>query len=93
VGSWVEVDGVAFIAGTPMTVAQIVQESTFLSYSPTDILDSHPFLTITQINGALDYYAANKQAVDIQITEETALLDQLEAQNPTSFPAELLAAR
>ena len=65
------------IAGTGITVKRIVifYQS---GYSPEEIAREYPHVNLTQVFGALTYYHANREEIDLDIAEERAIGDELE---------------
>ena len=69
--------GLLHIDGTRMTVNQIVVWYK-QGYSPEEIVDQYPHLTLSQIYAALAYYHANKEEVEASLVAEEKKSDQLE---------------
>jgi len=65
------------IAGTRMTVNQLVvwykQE-----YTPEEISDQYPHLTLAQVYTALAYYHANQEEIEADLAAEKIEADRLE---------------
>lgn len=59
--------GNPIIEGTRMRVIDIVIEYDRLGYSPDQIVDSHPHLSLEQVHDALSYYYENRDALDQEI--------------------------
>jgi uncharacterized protein (DUF433 family) len=85
--------GVAYIADTRMKVSQIVRETTRLGYTPEDILDSHPHLSLKLIEAALDYYVNHKSEVDAQIAVDDACVEKLRSEHPNPLTREMMKDR
>ncbi len=69
--------GLLRIDGTRMTVNQIVMWYK-QGYSPEEIADQYPHLTLSQVYTALAYYHANKEEVEESLATEEKKSDQLE---------------
>lgn len=69
--------GLLRIDGTRMTVNQIVVWYK-QGYSPEEIADQYPHLTLSQVYTALAYYHANKEEVEVSLAIEEKKSDQLE---------------
>src|SRR4051812_15355395 len=67
------------VAGTRIRVQDIVIR-TELGESADQILQAYPQLTLADIYGALAYYHDNRAAIDQQIRESDALVEQMKAQ-------------
>ena len=65
----IEIDdhGVAWVAGTKVTVVEIVLDKIAHGSSPEEIHFQHPHLSLAQIHGALTYYYENQDELDAQI--------------------------
>ncbi len=69
--------GLLRIDGTRMTVNQIVMWYK-QGYSPEEIADQYPHLTLSQVYTALAYYHANKEEIEESLATEEQNSDQLE---------------
>lgn len=72
-------NGKPIIAGTRIKVTQIALETERLGWTPDQIVDAHPHLSLAQVHGALSYYYAHQPELDAQIIaeeQETASLRQ-----------------
>ena len=69
--------GILRIDGTRMTVNQIVVWYK-QGYSPEEIADQYPHLTLSQVYTALAYYHANKEEIEVSLAIEEKKSDQLE---------------
>lgn len=69
--------GLLRIEGTRMTVNQIVVWYK-QGYSPEEIADQYPHLTLSQVYAALAYYHANKEEIEAALAIEEEKSDQLE---------------
>jgi uncharacterized protein (DUF433 family) len=65
------------INGTRMTVNQLVVWYK-QGYTPEEIADQYPHLTLAQVYTALAYYHANREDIEEDLTAEKAEADRLE---------------
>ncbi len=68
------------IEGTRITVNQIVVWYK-QGYSPEEIADQYPQLTLAQVYAALAFYHANKEEVEADLTAEKVEAERLERQH------------
>jgi uncharacterized protein (DUF433 family) len=73
------------INGTRMTVNQLVVWYK-QGYTPEEIADQYPHLTLAQVYTALAYYHANQEEIEAELTAEKIEADRLKqaAQQPLS---------
>jgi uncharacterized protein (DUF433 family) len=74
--------GSSVIAGTRMRVIDIAIEYDRLGYSPDQIVDLHPHLSLEQIHDALSYYYENRDALDQEIELRKNHIEQLNKKYP-----------
>jgi uncharacterized protein (DUF433 family) len=65
------------INGTRMTVNQIVVWYK-QGYTPEEIADQYPHLTLAQVYTALAYYHANREEIEVDLAAEKIEADRLE---------------
>jgi uncharacterized protein (DUF433 family) len=65
------------INGTRMTVNQLVVWYK-QGYTPEEIADQYPHLTLAHVYTALAYYHANREEIEAELTAEKIEADQLE---------------
>jgi len=70
--------GCPIIAGTAVTVRRIVIWYK-LGYSPEEIADEIPHLSLAKVYAALTYYHTNKETIEAEIIAEAAEADRIEA--------------
>lgn len=68
------------IAGTRITVNQIVAWYK-QGYSPEEIADQYPHITLAQIYVALAYYHANREEIEADLAAEKAESERLEQES------------
>ena len=68
------------INGTRITVNQVVVWYK-QGYSPEEIADQYPHLTLAQVYSALAYYHANKEEIEADLAAEQDEADQLEQEH------------
>ncbi len=88
----VEDSGVAKIAGTRIKVAQIILEYTRLGQTPEQITESHPHLSLAQIQATLDYYGIHRETIEAQIVASLAYADEAQQESKPSELARRLTA-
>jgi uncharacterized protein (DUF433 family) len=64
------------IDGTRMTVNQVVAWYK-QGYTPEEIADQYPHLTLAQVYTALAYYHANREEIEAELAAEKTEADQL----------------
>jgi uncharacterized protein (DUF433 family) len=65
------------INGTRMTVNQLVVWYK-QGYTPEEIADQYPHLTLAQVYAALAYYHANREEIEAELAAEKIEADRLE---------------
>jgi uncharacterized protein (DUF433 family) len=80
---------VPIIAGTTMKVVELVMAQQAYGWSPQELHFQHPYLSMSQVYGALTYYWDHKAELDADIAERTAYVERARKEAPAS----LLAAR
>lgn len=85
--------GVAKIANTRITVAQIVLEYTQFGQTMEQIAASHPHLSLAQVQAALVYYDNHQKIIETQISESLAYADKARQEAGTSELAARLRAQ
>ncbi len=88
----VEDAGVAKIAGTRIKVAQIILEYTRLGRTPEQIAESHPHLSLAQVQATLDYYDIHRETIEAQIIASLAYADEAQQEAGPSELARRLTA-
>ena len=70
-------DGVPMISGTTMKVIELVRERNAHNWSPEELYEQHPYLSMSQIHSALAYYWAHKQELDQDIQERREFAERM----------------
>lgn len=70
-------DGSPIIEGTRVRVIDIAIEYDRLGYSPDQIADAHPHLSLFQIHDALSYYYEHQEELDAEIASRRKALTEL----------------
>lgn len=65
------------IAGTRIKVQHIALEYERLGWTPDQICDAHPGLTLAEVHGALAYYYAHKDEIDEAISKDEEFVSRL----------------
>ena len=91
---YIEVDdrGVAKLIGSRTKVRQVVMD-TMNGYTPQQIHEEYPHLSLAQIHAALAYYYDHKAAIDAEIEAGSRLADEMRAANPNKLTRAELEAR
>ena len=63
----IDTNGVAWIGGTKVKVAEVVLDKLAHGWNPEEIHFQHPNLTLAQIHGALTYYYENETEMNAEI--------------------------
>lgn len=74
--------GSPIIEGTRMRVIDVAIEYDRLGYSPDQIVDSHPHLSLEQVHDALSYYYENRDALHREIELRKNLIKELNMKYP-----------
>jgi uncharacterized protein (DUF433 family) len=85
-------DGVALISGTTMKVVEVVMAQRAHGWSPEELSFQFPHLSMAQVHSALAYYWDNREKLDADIEERSALAASLRAGAEQSPLAQRLAA-
>ncbi len=80
--------GTPLIAGTTMKVIVLVLEQAAYGWSAEELHFQHPYLSLGQIHSALAYYWDHKDALDQDIAQRRAHVEELRRSTP---PAPLVA--
>ena len=82
--------GVPIIEGTTMKVIELVGAAMTNDWSPAELHDQFPFLTLGQIHSALAYYWDHKQALDEDMEQRLQRVEELRRQaGPSPLRARL----
>jgi uncharacterized protein (DUF433 family) len=68
------------IAGTRLKVQHIALEYERLGWTPDQICDAHPGITLAQVHAALSYYYDHKEEIDQTIREDKEFAERLRAE-------------
>jgi uncharacterized protein (DUF433 family) len=72
------------IAGTTMKVIELVLEQEAYGWSAEELHFQHPFLSLGQIHSALAYYWDHKAALDRDIAQRQARVEELRRATPVA---------
>lgn len=67
------------IVGTRLKVLHIALEYERLGWTPDQICEAHPGITLSQVHAAMSYYYDHKQEIDRTIREDAEFADRLRA--------------
>ena len=70
-------DGQPRIASTPLKIQGIALEYGRLGWTPDQICESHPGITLSQVHAALSYYYDHREEVDLAIHLDKEFSDRL----------------
>lgn len=73
------------IEGTRIRVAQIAIEYERLAWSPDEIVEAHPHLSLSQVHDALAFYYDNQKEIDADIAAGEQMATQLAQQYPSKL--------
>jgi uncharacterized protein (DUF433 family) len=68
------------IAGTRLKVQQIALEYERLGWTPDQICEAHPGVTLAQVHAAMSYYYDHKREIDQAIREDKEFAERLRAE-------------
>jgi uncharacterized protein (DUF433 family) len=85
--------GVPLIAGTTMKVIELVLAHQAYGWSPDELQDSFPYLSMGQIYPALAYYSDHQQELDADIERRREFAEQLRREQGPSKLVERLKAQ
>ena len=77
--------GKPVISGTRIKVSQVALETERLGWTPDQIIDAHPHLTLAQVHAALAYYYENQAELDADVIAEEKLVAELRQQYPSKL--------
>lgn len=69
--------GKPIIAETRIKVAQIAIEFEHMGWTPDEIIQAHPHLTLAQVHDALSYYYENAEEINGEIRESELMVEEL----------------
>jgi uncharacterized protein (DUF433 family) len=72
--------GVAWIDDTNIKVVEVVLDKRAYGWSPEEIHEQHPGLSLAQIHAALSYYYDHQQAIDAYIEQQLKWVEAMAAQ-------------
>ena len=78
-------DGKPIIVGTRTRVVQIAIEYDRLGWTPDEIVEAHPHLTLAQVHDALSYYYEHRLTLDSDITDGQEFVAYLREQYPSKL--------
>lgn len=68
------------IAGTRIKVQQVALEYERMGWSPDQICDSHPELSLAQVHAAISYYYDHQAEIGRSLREDEEFADRLRAE-------------
>jgi uncharacterized protein (DUF433 family) len=85
--------GRACIAGHRVRVHDIAVWHEKRGYSPDEIVDMFPGITLADVYAALAYYFDNRQEIEDELKESDEWAEWLKTNVPSKFPAQLREKR
>mgnify|MGYP001350177761 CR=1 FL=1 len=65
------------IAGSRLKIQNIALEYGSLGWTPQQICESHPGITLAQVHAALSYYYDHREEIDLVIQEDSEFAERL----------------
>lgn len=92
---YVELDekNVPLIAGTTMKIVELITSVKAYGWSPEELLQSYPHLTLSKIYSALSYYWDHKQELDADMQRRFEYAEKLRLEAGESALAKKLRAQ
>lgn len=75
-------DGVPIISGTTMKVIELVQELHLEKWTPEELQEQHPYLSMGQVHSAFAYYWDHKDDLDRDIQRRNDLVEEYRKSMP-----------
>jgi len=70
-------NGKPIISGTRVKVEQIALEYERLGWTPDQIVEAHPHLTLAQVHDALCYYYDHQAEIDAQVSADEEIVEEV----------------
>ena len=95
IASLIQVDenGVPWIAGTTCKVIEVVLTKQANGWTPEEVQDALPHLSLAQVYGALAYYYAHQEALDADMERRRQWAEEMRAHEKNPFSKSELLAR
>ena len=77
--------GKPIIQGTRIKVAQVAIEYERMSWTPDEIIQAHPHLTLPQVHNALSYYHSHLTEINADIRASERMVEDIRKQHPRSI--------
>lgn len=93
--SLIELDehGIPWIVGANTKVVEVVLDKMAHGWSPEEMCEQHPHLSLAQIYAALSYYYEHQAEVDADIERRERFVEEMRAQQKNPFTRAELEAR
>ena len=83
---------IPIIEGTSMKIVELLTSVKAYGWTPEELLESYPHLTLSKIYSALAYYLDNQQEIDADIERREEYVRQLEQEaGKSAFAARMRA--
>jgi uncharacterized protein (DUF433 family) len=78
-------NGKPILVGSRIKVTQIALEYEQLGWTPDQIIDAHPHLTLAKVHDALSYYYENQAELDAILKEEEEFAEEMSRIYPSKL--------
>lgn len=85
--------GRACIAGHRIRVLDIVVWHEKRGYSPDEIVDLFPGITLADVHAALAYYFENRNEIEADFSTDSQEAERVRAESPSKIPADFRERR
>jgi uncharacterized protein (DUF433 family) len=69
--------GSPVIVGTRTRIVDIALEYEYLGSTPDEIVDAHPYLTLSQVHDTLSFYYEHREELDMEIRERKEKVERI----------------
>ncbi len=73
-------DGQPRIVGTRLKIHGIALEYGRLGWTPDQICENHPGITLAQVHAALSYYYDHREEIDFEIQKDSEFVERLRSE-------------
>lgn len=84
---------IPIIAGTTMKVVELITSVKAYNWSPKELYDNYPHLTMSQIHSALAYYWDHKEEIDADLERREQYAERLQKEAGESALSKKLRAQ
>lgn len=76
--------GKPIVQGTRIKIAQIAIEYERMGWTPDEIIQAHPHLTLPQVHDALSYYYGHLDEINADLRTSERMVEAIRKQHPRS---------